>query len=74
MLAAAGLSENSDSLEAVFGMLFAFVLVGLLSYLLIQRIAELMIGRTETSIREILFYTVVVALLCVLLTMIRNVQ
>jgi hypothetical protein len=74
MLAAAGLSENSDSLEAIFGMLFAFVLVGLLSYLLIQRIAELMIGRTETSIREILFYTVVVALLCVLLTMIRNVQ
>jgi len=72
MIAAAGLSEIPFSLGPIFGLLFLFVLVGLLGYLLLQRMAEFLIGRTETSIREILLYTALVALLCVLLKLVWN--
>jgi hypothetical protein len=57
MLAEAGLSENPFSFGLVIGLLFLFSLVGLLAYLLLQRMAEFLTGRTETSIREILLYT-----------------
>ena len=72
MLAEAGLSENPFSFAPIIGFLFAFALMGILSYLLLQRAAELMIGRTTTSIREILFYTAVIALLCALLILMER--
>ena len=72
MLAEAGLSENPFSFAPIFGLLVAFALVSVLAYLLLQRTAELMIGRTTTSIREILFYTAVIALLCALLTLMER--
>ncbi len=74
MLAEAGLSENPLALGPVFGLLFLFLLVGLLAYLLLQRIAELLVGRTETSVREILLYTAIVAMLCALLTLLWNLR
>lgn len=67
ILAEAGLSENPFSLVSLLGLPLAFVVVGLLSYFLLQRFAELLIGRTATSIKELLFFTVVVALLCTIL-------
>ena len=72
MLAEAGLSENPFSFAPILGLLVAFALVAILSYLLLQRTAELMIGQTSTSIREILFYTAVIALLCALLTLMER--
>lgn len=69
MLAEAGLSENPMSIGPC-GPLFLFLLIGLLAYLLLQRIAEFLIGRTETSIREICFFTAVVALLCALVKLV----
>ena len=74
MLAEAGLSENPFSLGPIFGLLFLFLLVGLLAYLLLQRMAELLIGRTETSVREILLYTAIVAMLCAVLTFLWNLR
>jgi hypothetical protein len=74
MLAEAGLSENPLSLGPLFGLLLIFVLIGLLAYLLLQRIAEFLIGRTETSVRELLFYTAVVALLCALMSLVWNLR
>ena len=74
MLAEAGLSDNPFSLGPIFGLLFLFLLVGLLLYLLLQRIAEFLIGRTETSIREILFYTAIVAFLCAFITIIWDLR
>lgn len=68
MLAEAGLSENPISLGPVIGLLFLFSLVGLLAYLLLQRMAEFLTGRTETSIREMLLYTAITAMLCAALT------
>ena len=68
MLAEAGLSENPFSFGLVIGLLFLFSLVGLLAFLLLQRMAEFLTGRTETSIREILLYTAIAAMLCEALT------
>ena len=74
MLAEAGLSENLFSFGPIFGLLFLFLLVGLLAYLLLQRMAELLVGRTETSVREILLYTAIVAMLCAVLTLLWNLR
>lgn len=74
MLAEAGLSENPFSFGPIFGLLFLFLLVGLLAYLLLQRMAELLVGRTETSVREILLYTAIVAMLCAVLTLLWNLR
>lgn len=70
MLAEAGLSENPFSFGPIIGLPFLFLLVGLLAYLFLQRMAEFLTGRTETSIREILLYTGIAAMLCAALTFI----
>ncbi len=74
MLAEAGLSEITFSLGRIFGLLFLFSLVGLFAYLLLQRMAELLVGRTEISIREILLYTAIVAMLCAVLALLWNLR
>ena len=70
MLAEAGLSENAQSFGPL-GVLCAFILVGILVYVLLQRAAEWMIGQTPTTIREVLLYTTIVAALCALLAWMR---
>ena len=72
MLAEAGFSETTFEFAEIFGVIVAFVLVSILAYLLLQRTAEFMMGGTTTSIREILFYTAVTALLCALLTLMER--
>jgi hypothetical protein len=72
MLAEAGISENPFSFGPMFGLLFLSLLVGLLLYLVLQRIGELLIGRTDTSVREVLFYISIVALMGAIITLIQN--
>ena len=45
---------------------------GVVSYLLIQRVAELSIGRWRTSTRELMVYTSLVAVLCALVEFVRR--
>jgi hypothetical protein len=74
LIAAAGWADalsQSDGEGASFSPLLvflSFVAVGVLASLLFQRFAELIIGgRWRTTIREIMLYTFLVALLCALL-------
>jgi hypothetical protein len=44
-----------------------FVAVGVLAYMLLQRFAEMMIGRWRTTTRELMLSTFLAAVLCALL-------
>lgn len=72
IIAQMGWSENGPSLTSALGLLAISVLIGLLSYLVLQRSIEAMIGRTSTSIRELLVYTGIVAALCGLLSIVNG--
>jgi hypothetical protein len=73
LIAAAGWADalsQSDGEGALLSTLLVFLsfgAVGVLAYLLLQRFAELITGQWRTTIREIMVYTFLVALLCALL-------
>ena len=79
ILGAAGWAENAAksgedgfSLLSFIGFLAILVAIGVVCDLLIQRVAELSIGRWRTSTRELMVHTSLVAVLCALVEFVRR--
>lgn len=67
-------SNGEGALLSTLLVFLSFGAVGVLAYLLLQRFAEVITGRWQTTIREIMLYTFLVALLCALLLWIGRIR
>jgi hypothetical protein len=70
--AAAQANAEGPSILSLLGLVFLFVAVGVLASLLLQRFAEWLSGRWQTTIRELMLYTFLAALLCTLLLLVER--